>query len=170
MANVSLWHRSNRAGIQRRVVYPTAICPFLLVEGLFWLLLVFFPFFWKKVLFFFWMRWIRWCKHWCKTVQVVSLPGLFSSSADIKPENLLISSDDVLKLCDFGEMPLVKFSHSVQLWKKLPNRSSQECFQQQPYLADISVLEEFRQASSGYVKLRMRPSHTAPLAVFAHLN
>lgn len=26
-----------------------------------------------------------------------------SSSSDIKPENLLISSDDVLKLCDFGE-------------------------------------------------------------------
>lgn len=24
-------------------------------------------------------------------------------SSDIKPENLLISSDDVLKLCDFGE-------------------------------------------------------------------
>lgn len=32
-------------------------------------------------------------------------------SSDIKPENLLISSDDILKLCDFG-----KFScHSVSL-------------------------------------------------------
>lgn len=30
-------------------------------------------------------------------------PSLFSFPLDIKPENLLISSDDVLKLCDFGE-------------------------------------------------------------------
>ncbi len=28
---------------------------------------------------------------------------LFFSLLDIKPENLLISSEDVLKLCDFGE-------------------------------------------------------------------
>lgn len=29
--------------------------------------------------------------------------NLCPSSSDIKPENLLISSEDVLKLCDFGE-------------------------------------------------------------------
>lgn len=29
--------------------------------------------------------------------------ALFLLPTDIKPENLLISSDDVLKLCDFGE-------------------------------------------------------------------
>lgn len=42
--------------------------------------------------------------------------NLFSSvsRSDIKPENLLISSDDILKLCDFG-----KFScHSVTLLSK----------------------------------------------------
>ena len=30
------------------------------------------------------------------------------SFADIKPENLLIGSNDVLKLCDFGEYNFVK--------------------------------------------------------------
>lgn len=30
-----------------------------------------------------------------------------STSSDIKPENLLISCDDVLKLCDFGENPFL---------------------------------------------------------------
>lgn len=35
-------------------------------------------------------------------MKTLTLSNLFFSS-DIKPENLLISSDDVLKLCDFGE-------------------------------------------------------------------
>lgn len=46
-----------------------------------------------------WQEWLQW---WCNSEVSCHLSVCYSSS-DIKPENLLISSDDVLKLCDFGE-------------------------------------------------------------------
>ena len=39
-------------------------------------------------------------------------PPSLSPLSDIKPENLLISSEDVLKLCDFGEHLLLLPDHS----------------------------------------------------------
>lgn len=41
--------------------------------------------------------------HWWRNNEVSCRLSVCYSSSDIKPENLLISSDDVLKLCDFGE-------------------------------------------------------------------
>lgn len=43
-----------------------------------------------------------WCFRWDRWICGEPV-YVCSSSSDIKPENLLISSDDVLKLCDFGE-------------------------------------------------------------------
>lgn len=50
----------------------------------------------------------------CFVFAVQSLTSFFVSflSSDIKPENLLISSDDILKLCDFGKF----FHHSATLF------------------------------------------------------
>ena len=43
-------------------------------------------------------------------------PFAFIRLPDIKPENLLISSEDVLKLCDFGEslvFPVLFFTGAI---------------------------------------------------------
>lgn len=47
---------------------------------------------------------------------VVIRPFAFVPLPDIKPENLLISSEDVLKLCDFGEslvFPILFFTGAI---------------------------------------------------------
>lgn len=45
-------------------------------------------------------------------IRIAAVTLLTSAFPDIKPENLLISSEDVLKLCDFGE----SLEHPPPLW------------------------------------------------------
>lgn len=49
---------------------------------------------------------------------------VFFFSSDIKPENLLISSDDVLKLCDFGEWTY----HTLTLWGLKERRQNNQSY------------------------------------------
>lgn len=95
----------------------------------------------------------RWCLSPAYCMCCLT-PHLCSSFLDIKPENLLISSDDVLKLCDFGEH--LYQTHTVRAVRKVAKQSKLWCKSSifnRDYIWLEPVLQEgSRPALSGYSK------------------